>query len=197
MADGKNENTSSPKNDILANMALLQGNKAKKLITDDIGAEPSPEAKAKFDELAAKLQQDHPVTSIDTTPRDVSFFLRRGTSLRVPLTVPQFGEHIVTFENATVRLRPKAAEAMRQELRRNARLAQVVFEDDANNPDMQQIVAHHKAAAQQKRGGQSGVDTTINTSSVTEFRDEGLYASQPQGRHADVLLQGKQAAMKT
>lgn len=130
-----------------------------------------------------------------TVASKTAFFLRSGSKLTLPLHVPDFGETTISFDNATTTLGPVVAAALRAELSRNMRLAQIVFEYDADDATVKSIVAHHSQKAAQQKGGQSGLDSTINTHGATQFRDPTLFAGQPNGRHADELLRGTQATL--
>lgn len=158
---------------------------------------------AKIEEIEQQQEDPKPAepSPEPATPptTKTAFFLRNGTNLRVPLDVPNFGEFEVVFENAMVSLGEKLTLAMRNELKRNARLAQNVYEYDADDETVTAIVQHHQRQAMQRQGGSSGLSATINSNANgdTEFRDPSLYDAQPKGRHADELLRGKQAKMAT
>lgn len=192
------------------NTNALQGlaalaNATNKVEKGIVEAQPEPQPAPQPEPIVAQPQPEPLVAQqpaveerpVETQAKRTSFFLRTGTDLRVPITVPNFGEFTIVFENATTQLGEKLTEALRAELKRNITLAQNVFEYDADDATVQSIVAHHQKVAMQRKGGSSGLDSTQNNHLATEFRDPSLYNNQPKGRHADELLRGKQAALGT
>lgn len=128
-----------------------------------------------------------------TTRNYNAFFLRKGTDLSIPLDVPGIGNYVAKFEYSLCEVDDKIAAVLRQELRRNAPLAAIIFEYDAKDETLLTIVAHHKAQARAQTGGARGVDTTVNGTGIVDFRDPSLYSNQPTGRYADSNIRGQQA----